>query len=198
MIGSLFAGIIGNILAHDLCALTPKICHRLIEHAVRFLPEKDRARYGEEWLSHLDDCAGVLSKFRHASSCLLNAGKLAREKTLDPPFRVLRIEYKHFGSVELNYATHMAISEFLSGGAHALELSFSSRYRTSRAKLLFRAIGYVSLLLICLRAVKKYSKFGDFDGPKAVRFFELCSKSIAAKKTERAYYIDGVPAGTKA
>jgi hypothetical protein len=54
LIGSLLVGIIGNIFAHDFCAITPKICRRLIGLAVRILPEKDRAERTDEWLADLN------------------------------------------------------------------------------------------------------------------------------------------------
>ncbi|HWN53177.1 MAG TPA: hypothetical protein VNO18_25725 [Xanthobacteraceae bacterium] len=198
VIGSFLAGILGNILANDFCEFTPRICRQFIERAVRVLPEKDRARYAEEWLSDLNDRPGVLAKFRHASSCLLNAHKVARaRRRAEPPFRILRIEYKHFGSVELNYVTQMALDKCMSTSLRAFELAISARQRPPGVRIVLQTLAYAKISLNFIRAVKKYGELEDFDVSSAIRFYQLCWKSIIAHKTERTYYIDGVFAGTK-
>jgi hypothetical protein len=67
-----------HFVAHDLYKGAPTHARRLLDHAVKLLPEADRARYQEEWLAHLQDCEGVLCKFRHAFECWLVAHKLRR------------------------------------------------------------------------------------------------------------------------
>src|SRR5262245_43749885 len=94
-IGSFLAGVLGHILAHDFCECTPKICLRIIEYAVKLLPEADRARYREEWRSDLNERPGVLAKFEHACGCIRGAHRLRKQRSiLRPTFRVLRIEFQ--------------------------------------------------------------------------------------------------------
>lgn len=67
-----------HFVAHDLYRAAPAHLRRLLDHAVKLLPEADRARYQEEWLAHLQGCDSILSKFRHAFECWLVARKLGR------------------------------------------------------------------------------------------------------------------------
>jgi hypothetical protein len=196
MIGSFLAGIFGNVLANDFCASTPRMCRRLIECAVRMVPDGDRARYHEEWLSHSNDLPGVFTKYGHACSCLIGAYRLTKEKKSEPPFRTLRIDYKHFGSVEFNYATHMALREFLSA-LPSTKLYISAQHSVLAVRVVLKTVAYARLGLNLIRAVQKYKRFGNFDVNVTVRFFELMTNSIVAHKTERTYYIDGWQVATK-
>jgi hypothetical protein len=113
LIASFLAGFFGHVLAHDFCEFTPRMCRRLIERAASLLPERDRARYTEEWLSHLSDCPGTLKKFRHAADCVLIARRLGRIRSVEtPPFKTLRIEFGGLGYVELDCATSMVLITF--------------------------------------------------------------------------------------
>jgi hypothetical protein len=76
LIASAAAGIVGHFVAHDLYRGAPRYAKRLLDHAVKVLPENDRDRYAEEWLAHLYECMGVIVKFRHAVECSLIARKL--------------------------------------------------------------------------------------------------------------------------
>jgi hypothetical protein len=90
--GALIAGavtaIAGHFIVHDLYEGAPRHAKRLLDYAVKVLPEIDRGRYAEEWLAHLHECKGVIEKFRHAMECLLIARKLRqiveRRGTADP------------------------------------------------------------------------------------------------------------------
>ena len=79
-LGAIIAGaaaaIVGHFVAHDLYEVAPRHAQRLLNHATRILPETDRERYTEEWLAHLQECTGVIGKFRHAVECLFMAWKL--------------------------------------------------------------------------------------------------------------------------
>jgi hypothetical protein len=78
----------GHFVAHDLYAAAPKHAKRLLQHAVRTLPEADRDRYAEEWQAHLLECEGVIGKYKHAMECFLIARKLRQivqqRTTFDP------------------------------------------------------------------------------------------------------------------
>lgn len=78
LIAGIAAGIAGHFISHDLYSEAPRFAKRLLAYAVTMLPELDRERYEEEWLSHLSECAGVIGKLRHAIECLLVARKLGR------------------------------------------------------------------------------------------------------------------------
>lgn len=88
LLASVAAGIIGHFIAHDLYSATPRYAKRLLAYAVKLLPEPDRKRYEEEWLAHLQERAGAISKLRHAVECLCVARKLgqivARRITVEP------------------------------------------------------------------------------------------------------------------
>jgi len=70
------SAIIGHFVSHDLYDSAPRYARFLLEKAVRVLPESERERYSEEWLAHLEECKGVIPKFRHAIECRMTAWKL--------------------------------------------------------------------------------------------------------------------------
>src|ERR1700738_4965695 len=78
LIASAATAVAGHFIAHDLYEGGPRYAKRLLDHAVKVLPEIDQERYGEEWLAHLHECIGVIGKFRHAVECLLVARKLCQ------------------------------------------------------------------------------------------------------------------------
>ena len=57
-IASVATAVGGHFVAHDLYEGAPRYAKRLLDHAVRVLPELDRERYAEEWLAHLHECTG--------------------------------------------------------------------------------------------------------------------------------------------
>ena len=59
-------GVIGAaislLLANEFKEWAPRFTEWLVRHAIRALPEERKARYGEEWRSHLCEIPGPLSK----------------------------------------------------------------------------------------------------------------------------------------
>ena len=58
----MFSAFVGKLFADELKSWLPWLRERLIQRAVSILPKDRRARYGEEWRSHLNDIPGDLSK----------------------------------------------------------------------------------------------------------------------------------------
>jgi hypothetical protein len=73
-----FAGIIGNIFAHDICASADAVCTKIIGTAAARLTAFDRDSTEQEWLSHLHDYETVFEKYRHAVGCFLAAPEMKR------------------------------------------------------------------------------------------------------------------------
>jgi hypothetical protein len=64
IVGTFFAGVFGNVVAHDFCQGTPRLCRQLIARAVKILPKPEQQeRYSEEWLAHLAECTGVIQQY---------------------------------------------------------------------------------------------------------------------------------------
>lgn len=78
-------GLIGNLLASDLDKIAPIVAKRVIDSAVRRLPETERERYAEEWRAHLDECHGSIWKISHAVGCYFGtAGMIAAMPKVAP------------------------------------------------------------------------------------------------------------------
>jgi hypothetical protein len=95
MIAVVFAvlGIIGAAISRQLAdefkAWTPWVIHRLVARAVRKLPEEQRDRFEEEWLSYVDETPGEIGKIAAALGFLLAARRMSSPKRL--PRRVFEI-----------------------------------------------------------------------------------------------------------
>jgi hypothetical protein len=187
MIGSFLVGVFGHVLAHDFCEFTPRMCRRLIERAANLLPEGDRARYTEEWLSHLNECPGVLAKFQHACTCLFGARSLARVRRVQKPwFRTLRIEFDDIGFVEIDFSTSMVLTSFITDTAGLLKKRpFESR--TPR-----KLVG-LWLIKNFAAACVRHRKFGPINPKQIVPFFHLVFDAIETKNTNLNIYRDGSP-----
>jgi hypothetical protein len=72
-----FVALAAHVVARDAYANAPRYAQRLIEAAIKSLPENDQARYCEEWLADLNERTGVLSKFQHAVECYICVRKVA-------------------------------------------------------------------------------------------------------------------------
>ena len=66
MIGLAAGSILGNIIASEIYDTAPAAARWLIQRAVARLPEDERNRYQEEWLSHINEYSGNLTKIYHA------------------------------------------------------------------------------------------------------------------------------------
>ena len=73
-----FAGITGNIFAHDICASADAVCSKIIKAAADRLAAFDRDSTEQEWLSDLHDYETVFEKYRHAVGCFLAAPEMRR------------------------------------------------------------------------------------------------------------------------
>jgi hypothetical protein len=73
-------GIIGNILANDLCVSANKLCTRIISRAAKRVgDDAQQKRYEEEWLADLAERETVYSKYQHAIGCYLISSEIRRE-----------------------------------------------------------------------------------------------------------------------
>lgn len=83
ILAGLFAfvgGIVGNIMANDLCVSATAVCSKIICRAAHGIGiESLQVRYEEEWLADLAERDTVYAKYRHAIGCYLVAGKIRRE-----------------------------------------------------------------------------------------------------------------------
>ncbi|QUS39070.1 hypothetical protein RPMA_09660 [Tardiphaga alba] len=93
-------GVFAHVLAHDFCAISPRLCRRLIDSAVSKLPEHERERYREEWISHLEDTHSIVAQYQHAAGCLIGARKLRRQLSI-LTFRVTVLAGTN-GSIPIN------------------------------------------------------------------------------------------------
>jgi hypothetical protein len=62
VVGSILAASFSQQLADEFKAWTPWLTRRLVALAVRILPENERERYNEEWLSFVDEMPGQIGK----------------------------------------------------------------------------------------------------------------------------------------
>jgi hypothetical protein len=73
------AGVMGNIVAHDICATADARCSRLIRHAAKRLAHFDVEAVEQEWLADLNERETVREKYRHAIGCYLAAPRMRRQ-----------------------------------------------------------------------------------------------------------------------
>lgn len=76
---TIFASVLGAIIARELFDNAPRISRWFIGRAASRLPEKIRDRYREEWKAHADELPSLLGKLFHGMGCWLFARKVARE-----------------------------------------------------------------------------------------------------------------------
>lgn len=70
---SLFLGVMAKLLGNEIEAWIPVVSERIIEGAIRKLPENQQERLREEWRAHLEECPGHFAKLWHAIGCLRGA-----------------------------------------------------------------------------------------------------------------------------
>lgn len=79
---SIGLSVVVGVITAEIIAYAPCIARWLIKRAVLKLPEPERSRYLEEWLSHADELPGNLTKTLHALSCAcVGARRIARLKS---------------------------------------------------------------------------------------------------------------------
>jgi hypothetical protein len=98
-------GVLGAISVHLIASETyvraSWLARTLIKRAARHLSEPMQRRYEEEWLAHLDHCAGNLAKLLHGAGCYVCAWKLrqvssAQRVPTAADIRVFHVEGKSF------------------------------------------------------------------------------------------------------
>ena len=67
------AGILGNIIAADICLSADRTCKKIIHRAARRLAPFDQEPVELEWLDHLCDSDTIYEKYRHAIGCYARA-----------------------------------------------------------------------------------------------------------------------------
>jgi hypothetical protein len=91
-VGSILAAALSRILAEEMAAWIPSIVRVLIKLAVARLPENQRARYQEEWQSHLSEVPGTVGKLIEATGFLQAAHKMSLAKRRNPDFFEARLQ----------------------------------------------------------------------------------------------------------
>jgi hypothetical protein len=61
-VGAIAGAALAKVIADDAKEWTPWVTRRLLDRAVRILPESQRERYAEEWAAHLAEVPGVVAK----------------------------------------------------------------------------------------------------------------------------------------
>jgi hypothetical protein len=88
---SFVAGVIGNIVAHDICVTSDARCKKIIARATARLAPFDRAETEKEWLGDLSERETAHAKYYHAIGCYLAAPQMRRQATtikINVSFRV--------------------------------------------------------------------------------------------------------------
>ena len=72
-------GVLGNIVAHDVCWTADARCSKIIRRAAKRLAHFDVAATELEWLADLNERETVREKYRHAIGCYLAAPRMRRQ-----------------------------------------------------------------------------------------------------------------------
>ena len=101
---------VGRQLQSEFQDWTPKATDRLVERAVRRLPEDKQERFREEWAAHLEDTPGEVWKWRVAVGYLFAARRMAPRSVLFPTLRLraealdARVRELMYGGTDLGRA----------------------------------------------------------------------------------------------
>jgi hypothetical protein len=88
-------GIFGNLVAYEIIVRYPKWCRAIILAAADLIPQEHRAKFLEQSLADLRDCAGPFSSIRHAVGCLVAAPSVAAAYSPKPEIgRIGRAPHK--------------------------------------------------------------------------------------------------------
>lgn len=137
LIAAAAAAVFGHFFVHDLYKGAPSYAKRLLDHAVKILPEVERERYAEEWLAHLQEYDSVIGKFRHAIECAIVARKLRhiveKRRTAEPDAveSVLLTEDSTFAKVTMDPFTALpalaVVAEFTEANKNSVEFAPSEK-----------------------------------------------------------------------
>jgi hypothetical protein len=81
LVATFIAGVIGNIVAHDICATADTRCAKIIGRAAKRMAPFDIKATELEWLADLAERETVREKYRHAVGCYLAAPRMRRQAT---------------------------------------------------------------------------------------------------------------------
>jgi len=113
LFGSIVAGIIANMVANELYDQCHTFACWLIKRAVTQLPERERQRYHEEWIAHLDDQRGQVRKIWHAVGCCYAASALSRIGAKNPcySFLVITVRGNRYEQVLITRSDKLTITD---------------------------------------------------------------------------------------
>lgn len=157
-------GVLGSLLAAEVVAYAPGITRWLVSRAVRKLPEKDQARFSEEWLAHADYLPGSISKLRHGLGCYLRA---ARSINRLRKFRSTAFERRAIAAILTVYVW----TRFVPMHAQAIaRLVRQRKWRSTQAYLIANRILLKTLILETV--------YRGHEGAEVIAALEACSKEI--------------------
>jgi hypothetical protein len=135
------ASVLGNILAHDICASANRTCAKIIRSAARRLAPFDRESGEQEWLADLYDHVTVREKYQHAIGCFLVAGKMRRQATTVTV--AMKFQINGVGTVPLT----------LNLTSRCIRPAFFAAFRT-RYDLIKKVAVVISMLYLTLKFAK--------------------------------------------
>jgi hypothetical protein len=74
---ALISALVSKLLADEFKAWSPWITQHLIRYSISRLPKRQRARYEEEWASHINEVPGDVGKLITAAGFLFAAHRMA-------------------------------------------------------------------------------------------------------------------------
>jgi hypothetical protein len=98
-LATLLTAVLSRQLAEDFRAWAPTIVLNLIQFAVQRLPEQQRERFQEEWLSHAVDVPGEIGKLAVALGFVVAAIKITCIQ------RAAKFSFKRLGSQTIGFLT---------------------------------------------------------------------------------------------
>jgi hypothetical protein len=135
------AGVIGNIVAHDICATADARCAKIIGRAAKRLAPVDIETTELEWLADLAERETVREKYRHAIGCYLAAPRMRRQATtitIEAKFKVSSV-----GEIPLTIAIDPILGVWLLGAmgkSRGLWMIFAS-YQFSKVMVAAHRLG---------------------------------------------------------
>jgi hypothetical protein len=110
-----FCSVLGNVLAHDICASADRTCTKIIGSAARRLAPFDRDAGEREWLADLHERLTVYEKYKHAIGCFLVAGKMRRQAQAITIMVSIQIE--GVGTIPLSFNMQSPLRRIFSAAA---------------------------------------------------------------------------------